>query len=532
MTKLAAFFLLIGHMSFCALPHTAIAQENKEYLNESELIDIDHDHVETEVSVSEETLETPQNSDNEEKITNDDQYKAYTERVQSMFQAHEQYLRERYQALTNDLKENEDIQKDQTQKIQEIESTIRPLQQNIVDLKGQLKLLNAELYLSQKKIEHATREIQEKEKEIEQLMTQITHQGLAIKSHREKMKLYSKLLYKEQLTFLDTTTQSTSTLKLLLADNSFGQSHLQIAYMRSLSMKLENLIYDYELQKKEMIENQELLDKKRIKTSQLQDLLSEERKNLALKTESKSKLLAVTQGKEEIYQDLLKEAKLQKEAAEEEIQKLKENVEFFEKLLREAQIRGTQIASEEEKKGITQKRPNDDFYKALEKTYNNFFESDDDAPLRWPILPGRGISAYFMDPTYPFKGQIGNHKAIDLPANQSTPIHAPRAAVVGKVKKPVDGSYAYVILIHGNNIMTVYGHVSEVFVEEGDLLQEGDIFALTGGAIGTNGAGWATTGAHLHFEVYKDGEHVDPLGFLPLSELDERYVPLKYRDSN
>jgi murein DD-endopeptidase MepM/ murein hydrolase activator NlpD len=65
-------------------------------------------------------------------------------------------------------------------------------------------------------------------------------------------------------------------------------------------------------------------------------------------------------------------------------------------------------------------------------------------------------------------------------------------------------------------------------VEEGQLVQPGDVIGLSGGAPGTRGAGWMTTGAHLHFEVLENGEHVDPLDHLPIDELPIEYIPDKH----
>ena len=76
--------------------------------------------------------------------------------------------------------------------------------------------------------------------------------------------------------------------------------------------------------------------------------------------------------------------------------------------------------------------------------------------------------------------------------------------------------------------MTVYGHVSSFLVEEGDLVRPDDIIALTGGTPGTKGSGLMTTGAHLHFEIYENGEHQDPLAYLPLDDLPLPYIPNSY----
>lgn len=78
-------------------------------------------------------------------------------------------------------------------------------------------------------------------------------------------------------------------------------------------------------------------------------------------------------------------------------------------------------------------------------------------------------------------------------------------------------------------MMTVYGHVSEVFYERFQFVAAGTVFAKSGGAPGTPGAGVMTTGPHLHFETYKNRESVDPLRFLDLTYLRYESLDVKYR---
>ena len=78
------------------------------------------------------------------------------------------------------------------------------------------------------------------------------------------------------------------------------------------------------------------------------------------------------------------------------------------------------------------------------------------------------------------------------------------------------------------NTLTVYGHLLEFRVKEGDTVKKSEILGLSGGRPGTPGAGYLTTGPHLHFEIYDDGNHVDPLSVLNLGELPVKYIPDEY----
>ena len=85
------------------------------------------------------------------------------------------------------------------------------------------------------------------------------------------------------------------------------------------------------------------------------------------------------------------------------------------------------------------------------------------------------------------------------------------AAAGGKVQKvkftnsssyfAFEGAGNHITILHPNNTVTFYGHLSKSFVKPGDEVTQGQIIALTGGKPGTPGAG-ISTGCHLHFAVF------------------------------
>ena len=131
--------------------------------------------------------------------------------------------------------------------------------------------------------------------------------------------------------------------------------------------------------------------------------------------------------------------------------------------------------------------------------------------LFWPV-PSRQISAGFQDADYVKRFGIG-HNAIDIPTPQGTPIKAPASGYIAKVKDAGMG-YSYITMDHGNGMVTVYGHVSAIMVSAGQFVPSGGVIGLTGGAPGSPGAGWLTTGSHLHFEVWLEGKPKNPLSYL------------------
>jgi murein DD-endopeptidase MepM/ murein hydrolase activator NlpD len=129
--------------------------------------------------------------------------------------------------------------------------------------------------------------------------------------------------------------------------------------------------------------------------------------------------------------------------------------------------------------------------------------------------PGRGvfsspcggeITSGFGYRIHPILGYSRFHSGLDFGADYGTPVQAPAS---GKVLfAGWYGGYGQaVILDHGNNITTLYGHTSEIYVTEGQIVQRGTPIA----AVGSTGL---STGPHLHFEVRVDGTPVDPQEYL------------------
>ncbi len=132
-------------------------------------------------------------------------------------------------------------------------------------------------------------------------------------------------------------------------------------------------------------------------------------------------------------------------------------------------------------------------------------------PLDIPIK----IAARFEDPEYE-KAMGRSHKGIDFVAPEGTDIFAPADGQVVKVETNGRG-YSYFALEHDYDLHTVYGHVSDILVNEGQMVKKGDLIGRTGGTKGEEGAGSFTTGPHLHFEVLRGGMYVDPMRYLRIN---------------
>ena len=126
-------------------------------------------------------------------------------------------------------------------------------------------------------------------------------------------------------------------------------------------------------------------------------------------------------------------------------------------------------------------------------------------PALWPV-EGIVSSRYGYRPD-PFGAYRQFHPAYDIAAPLGTPILATGDARVASTGWKSDLGNT-VILDHGYNLRTLYGHVAKIVVSVGDRVKRGQIIAY----VGTTGQ---STGPHVHYEVQLRGTPVNPKGYLP-----------------
>lgn len=122
----------------------------------------------------------------------------------------------------------------------------------------------------------------------------------------------------------------------------------------------------------------------------------------------------------------------------------------------------------------------------------------------------------------PFGQQRGNrrHAGVDIAVPVGTAVRAPAAGTIIEIGNDPGGYGNYVIIDHGRGTKTRYAHLLQTTRSRGSAVTAGEVFARSGGAPGAPGSG-NSRGAHLHYEVLRNGKAVDPMkGLFPTDSLN------------
>ncbi|WP_107039042.1 M23 family metallopeptidase [Brumimicrobium mesophilum] len=118
-----------------------------------------------------------------------------------------------------------------------------------------------------------------------------------------------------------------------------------------------------------------------------------------------------------------------------------------------------------------------------------------------------------IDPVY---GTRKMHWGTDFSAETGTDVYATGKGVVEETRVNSWGYGREIVINHGFGYKTRYAHLSSFLVKEGDKVNRGDLIGL----VGNTGK---STGAHLHYEVEKDGHKMNPIDYFHSDLTPEQY---------
>jgi murein DD-endopeptidase MepM/ murein hydrolase activator NlpD len=131
-------------------------------------------------------------------------------------------------------------------------------------------------------------------------------------------------------------------------------------------------------------------------------------------------------------------------------------------------------------------------------------------PEGWPLRVGGVVTSKFGYRRHPITGRRSMHKGIDIAAKHGTDIIAMADGIV--IFSGRKGGYGKIVEVrHANGLETRYAHNHRNLVHEGDMVRKGQVIAK----LGSTGR---STGPHIHFEVRRNGEAINPMQYLDLSK--------------
>lgn len=375
------------------------------------------------------------------------------------------------------------------------------IQQDIIEKQNKLNAINNQKLSLQRDIEAIDLKInilQQQKKEIElkidNVINIIDTLNNKIIEYQKKIDEY-KLIVQNILQLMNKENLENG-ISILIKSNNLSDLIMFIKSSVILEQYCRKIIEDLFVSTTELQQSKQFMQIQKQSYNNMLEELKIKDNEMKIEKQKKDRLLEITKGNEQIYINMIDEAKKQQE----EIKKLLLEIENdFSKKYNNGLKHNLNIGYEE-----------------------NLFNYK--VYLSWPIETRPvDITAFFEDDSY--KDIFGfSHDAIDIKAPQETPILSAEDGYVFEAKDNGMG-YNYIIIAHNNGIFTLYGHVSKIMVSQGDTVSKGQVIGLSGGTPNTAGAGPFTSGPHIHFEVHYQGKAQDPLLFLDLKDMNLARIP-------
>ena len=349
-----------------------------------------------------------------------------------------------------------DFQREQKKLQQEMEALKKQLNTN----EQKKKEVASEMMTLDLQIDYYERELELSDKQLAVANTQIADVTRLLAETEEVMA--ARLEYFKGRLVNIYTTGNISILDVLFSANSFKEFLANYDMIEMVLQQDAQTLEQIKADKKLIEENKVLLEQRR---TDLQTLKKGQENSLA----SLDKMLA-------------EKTRLS--------EKLKNDEAYMEKAYKELDQTSKEV--EEKIRKIQEEN-------ARKQMYSGIFH--------WPIPGYTYCSSDYGPRTHPVTKVVNSfHSGVDFPAPKGTRIEAAANGVV--IYSGWLGAYGNAVIIdHGGGISTLYGHMSKITMKLDQEVKAGDKV----GEVGTTGS---STGNHLHFEVRKNGAHVNPWTYL------------------
>jgi murein DD-endopeptidase MepM/ murein hydrolase activator NlpD len=358
-------------------------------------------------------------------------------------------------------------------------AVIEGLQAKADAAQTQAEQLSFEIQITEEQLQLVGFQLDETNALVSSLKAQVDAQGRQLSQREELYAKHLRTTYRQA---------QISPLEMLLSSRSLSDFASRIQAMVIINRQDVQLANEIRAIRDEAAANVALTQEKATEIVGLQDQITQQRAGLAAQKARYDQLLKDAQTAMASTADERDQAATLRNSQLGAAAKQKQETANLNKLLQDAEAQYEQLAAE-----------------AAARSGLGAYTGG-----KLPIWPLRGAL------TSPFGPRWGGfHNGLDIAAPMYTPILAAAAGVVTTVGKPylAFGDTATVVVIaHGNNFSTLYGHLDDrahpPIVRVGQVVNAGQVIAYEGMT------GW-TTGPHLHFMTIVNGRAVDPRPYLP-----------------
>lgn len=361
-------------------------------------------------------------------------------------------------------------QQDMENNLDDIQNTLDKLETMKNDMNEYIEAMDSKIVEVSIKIADLNNQATVKQAEIDEINVKLAAQEEDIQSQYESMKLRIRFMYENG---------QTQYMEMMLGSGSLGDFLNKAEYISELTTYDRNMLDKMRETKKQIEETKATLQTEQDNLQTLLDEANVEQESMEKLVEAKRVQLAATE-------DQIKETENEAYDLQLDIESQKQIIMDLE----EEERKQKEKEEEERRKKAELNRQNNKTNNNEDKTSDNNSSS---GSYVWPVPSSHRITS-----DYGWREGGEYHKGIDIGAPVGTPIVA---VASGKVLSASQSSSAgiWVIIGHGNKLISAYMHMREYTVSAGDKVEAGQVI----GYVGMTGQ---TDGPHLHFAMAIRGE--------------------------
>ncbi|TYP57795.1 murein hydrolase activator EnvC family protein [Thermosediminibacter litoriperuensis] len=339
-----------------------------------------------------------------------------------------------------------------SQKLQEVKSALRKVDSQRKDVLMELDAIEKDLQETQKKLAITEADLKQTQQKLAVTQQELNKAEQEVENQKENLRVRLKAMY---------IAGPVDYLEVMLAATSFSDFLTRMDMVKRVADYDKNLLADFKAKKDLIAKKKAELEAHKRAIAQQHQIISTHRARIASRQQDRQKLLAS-------LEEQRKEYERQQDQLEAESRKIAEMI------------------------------------KQIQAKNNRGYMGT--GKFHWPAPSSTRVTSNYGWRTHPIFKTKRFHTGVDIGASMGANVVAADDGVV--IYAGYYGGYGYTVIVdHGGGISTLYAHLSKILVSEGQKVKRGERVAL----VGSSGY---STGPHLHFEVRKNGQHVNPWNWL------------------